>query len=177
MWRMGPKCAKLTCSIEQGQSDLARNLVRRGSVGMMAVSSLTRRRRRPTPAQKRVQRKSLSVSHRLANGTLPIYPRFRNLGVFVLAKHSSGRWIDQVNTSADGARHDLIGAIGSSYAGVALHAKPRVRAAVWAVLEGRHNKGITTAARCSDGGAQHQTVVKFRVIQGFHRASAPEFTY
>jgi hypothetical protein len=77
---------------------------------------------------------------------LPMHRRFRNLSVFVLAKHSSGRRIDQVNTSADGARHDLIGTIGSSYTGVALHAKPRVGAAVCAVHEGRHNKGIMTAA-------------------------------
>jgi len=66
----------------------------------------------------------------VANGTLPVHRRFRNLGVFVLAKRSSGRRIDQVNTSTDGARHDFMGAIGSFYAGVTLHAKPRVGAAV-----------------------------------------------
>jgi hypothetical protein len=59
-----------------------------------------------------------------------MHRRFGNLGLFVLAKHLPGHQIDQVYTSADGARHDLIGTIGSSYAGVALHAKPCVGAAV-----------------------------------------------
>ena len=62
------------------------------------------------------------------------------------------RSVDQVNTSADGARHDLINAIRSLNAGVALHANARIGAAVYAVHEGRHTKGITTAAGCSDDG-------------------------
>jgi hypothetical protein len=90
---------------------------------------LMRRGRRPTPADKRVRRKkSEGFSTVSQNGTLPLHRRFRNVGV--LAKHSSGRRIDQVNTFADVARHDLIGTIGSSYAGVTLHAEPGVRAAV-----------------------------------------------
>jgi hypothetical protein len=79
------------------------------------------------PAYKKVRRKK---SERFANGALSLHRRFRNLGVFFLAKHSSGRRIDQVNTFADRARHNLIGTIGSSYAGVTLHAEPSVRAAV-----------------------------------------------
>jgi hypothetical protein len=38
-------------------------------------------------------------------------------------------------------------------------------------------EGITTTARCSDSGTQHQTAVKFRVIQVFHSPRCPEFTY
>jgi hypothetical protein len=77
-----------------------------------------------------VRRKNLGVLQPSRKRTLSLHRCFRKLGFFVLAKHSSGRRIDQVNTSADGARHDLIGTIGSSYAGVALHAKPCVGAAV-----------------------------------------------
>jgi hypothetical protein len=54
----------------------------------------------------------------------------RNSGVFLIAKHSSARPVDQVNTSADGARHELISAIRGLNAGVALYAKPRIGAAV-----------------------------------------------
>jgi len=72
----------------------------------------------------------LSVSQPVANGTLPVHRRFRNLAVFVLAKRSSGRRIDQVNTSTDGARHNFMGAIGSFYAGVTLHAYRQTTASV-----------------------------------------------
>jgi hypothetical protein len=54
---------------------------------------------------------TLRYTDRFANGTLSLHRRSRNLGVFFLAEHSSGHRIDQVNTFADRARHDLIGTI------------------------------------------------------------------
>jgi hypothetical protein len=65
-----------------------------------------------------------------AGAPLPTHRRFRNFGGFVLAKYFSGGRIDQVNTSADGARHDLINFICGLNAGVAFHAKARIGAAV-----------------------------------------------
>jgi hypothetical protein len=62
--------------------------------------------------------------------TRPGSGHFGSIGVFVLAKHSSGRPVDQVNTSADVARHDLISAIRGFNAGVALYAKASIGAAV-----------------------------------------------
>ena len=68
--------------------------------------------------------------HRLASKTFGGNKLFDIANPIFLLKHTSGRRIDPVNTLADRARHDLIGTIRSSYAGVTLHAEPGVRAAV-----------------------------------------------
>ncbi len=101
-----------------------------GTPRMVVAGSDQSNARRPRQHIRKSGGKSLRVSQPFANGALSMHRRFRNLGVFFLAKHYSGRRIDQVNTFADRARHDLVGTIGSSYAGVTLHAEPSVRAAV-----------------------------------------------
>jgi hypothetical protein len=101
---------------------------------------------------------------------------FGNFGAFVLAKHSSARPVDQVNTSADVARHDFTSVIRGLNAGVALHANARIGAAIQAVQEGRHIKGITTAAclfgrwRGASNCCEVPSCPKFST-------ALPEFTY